>query len=443
MAFEIIFLLLILIYVLTGKKERYLYAIIFFLPFNAFAKSYLDFLNLDSRLFAFWKEILILLFFVSSSNEIMRRCKLKGISIILALYVLLFFFVGCTLDPSSAVVKLRDCLFPILLLMAASSRSYSKKSICNMLMVFSTSILITCLAGFLETFGGYRMQIAIIKDALVGIGPDGTVYYPAAWMIMGHNRMVGLLDSPNQLGMLLAVYLLVSYFFGSYVNTKKKKRYMLLVQIMASICLILTFSRTAFALLAITYFCYLIISIRKGKNIGNSIAIILGVFAVFSVIFYLSSSLQDVVTGTASGKEASSADRGNNISSGLSFAFENILGYGLGSTRMKEDGKPVVFFAESGLIDLMIEQGILGLILLTVYFKKIYNSINRYCKDAKMVNFKLIFIATYICAWVSINPMEIIYTYYLMIFSGILIAQRLSFQKIANYENTCRLPMSH
>lgn len=428
--FEVVFVLAVILYVLAGSKDRYLYVLVFFLPFNAFIKSYLDFVGMDSRLFGFWKEILIAMFFVGSFNQILKHGKLKPISIFLSAYILLFFVLGCTLDVSSAFVKLRDYLFPIILLVTVSSRNYTSKTISNLLIVFSVSILITCFAGFLETFGGLRPQIAIIKNALIGIDPStGTIYYPAAWMIMGRNRMVGLMDSPNQLGVLLAAYLIVSYFFRSFLYSNKRKKFVVIVGIIASICLILTFSRTAFGLLVITYFFYMFLNINNKRNFKRSIYIILGVIVIFAVIFALSESLQEVVMGTATGQEASSADRSNNVMSGLQYIMSHPLGLGLGATKSVNGEATVVFF-ESGMINLTIEQGIGGFILLIIYFEKIYNYIKKISRNTNLNNFRFIFIATFICSCVSINPLEFIYTYYLMIFTGLIISNHITYKNI-------------
>lgn len=427
--FEVVFVLAVILYVLAGSKDRYLYVLVFFLPFNAFIKSSLDFVGMDSRLFGFWKEILILMFFVGSINNILKYCRLKTISFILAIYIVLYFALGCTQDVSSAFVKLRDSLFPILLLITVSSRQYSPKAISNLLLIFSVSILITCIVGILESFGGYRPQIAIIKDAIVGIDPaTGTIYYPAAWMIMGYNRMVGLLDSPNQLGVLLAIYLIVSYFFNGFIISKGKRRFMFLVDILAAICLVLTFSRTAFALLILTYIFYMVSNINNRKNFRRSIYIILGIAVIFGILLLVSQGLQDVVLGTATGQEASSADRQNNIMTGLEFAIKQPWGYGLGTTR-SVNGVAKVFFVESGMVDLMIEQGVIGVILQTIYLYLIFKAIKKSRTDIKLKNFRSVLISTYICAWVSINPMEFIYSYYLMIFVGIVLSYKLSYTK--------------
>jgi len=427
--FEIVFILAVILYVLAGSKDRYLYVLVFFLPFNAFIKSYLDFVGMDSQLFGFWKEILILMFFVGSINNILKYCRLKTISFILAIYIVLYFALGCTQDVSSAFVKLRDSLFPILLLITVSSRQYSQKAISNLLLICSVSILITCIAGILELFGGYRPQIAIIKNAILGIDPTtGTIYYPAAWMIMGHNRMVGLLDSPNQLGVLLAIYLIVTYFFNGFVNKKNRKKFIFVVDIFAAVCLVLTFSRTAFALLVLTYILYMLGNLGNGKNFKRVLLLIMGIALVFGILFIFSQSLQEVVLGTATGQEASSADRQNNIMTGLEFAFKQPWGYGLGTTR-SINGVVNVYFVESGMVNLMIEQGIIGVILLTIYLYLIFKAIKKSRTDIKLKNFRLVLFSTYICAWVSINPMEFIYSYYLMIFVGIVLSYKFSYKK--------------
>lgn len=423
--FEVVFVLAAILYVLAGSKDRYLYVLVFFLPFNAFIKSYLDFVGMDSRLFGFWKEILILMFFVGSINNILKYCRLKTISFILAIYIVLYFALGCTQDVSSAFVKLRDSLFPILLLITVSSRQYSPKAISNLLLIFSVSILITCIAGILESFGGYRPQIAIIKDAIVGIDPaTGTIYYPAAWMIMGHNRMVGLLDSPNQLGVLLAIYLIVTYFFNGFVNQKNRKKFIFVVDIFAAICLVLTFSRTAFALLVLTYILYMLGNLGNEKKFKRALLLIMGIALVFGILFIFSQSLQEVVLGTATGQEASSADRQNNIMTGLEFAFKQPWGYGLGTTR-SIDGVANVYFVESGMVNLMIEQGIIGVVLLFLYLYQTFIICKKNNIKAKYNGFRYVLVVTFFCAWFSVNPMEFIYTYYLMIFTGLVLTHKL------------------
>lgn len=417
MFLEILFLTSVFFYVLTGKSERILYILVFFLPFNAFMKSLLDYIGQDSTLFSFWKEMLVIMLLIANWKNIIKYGKLKTVSIFYSSYILLYFIVGSTYNLSFAVIKLRDYLFPIIILLASSARNFTPRIISKLLYIFSISIFITCLIGFVETFGGLRVPIAVIKNAIVGVGSNGEIYYPAAWMIMGHNRMVGLLDSPNQLGLLLSMYILVSFFFKDYIVTKKVKNFVFFVNVLATICLLLTFSRTAFALIVITYSCYLFFQMKK---IGTIIYTIIFLCMFFFMMLYISEEFQDVVLGTITGQEASSADRSNNITKGLVFAFSNLLGYGLGTTYTAGGTlAPIAFFAESGLINLMIELGLIGLLFMSIYYIKIYKAIGRICKYSNLSNFKYIYIATYICAWVSINPLEFIFTYYLMIFTGI------------------------
>ena len=417
MFFELLFLASVILYVLTGKSERILYVLVFFLPFNAFIKSLLDYIGQDSALFSFWKEMLVTILLIANCKNTNKCGKLKTVSILYASYILLYFIVGSTYNLPFAIIRLRDYLFPIIILLAISVQNITPRIVRKLLYIFSISIFITCLIGFAETFGGLRVPIAVIKNAIVGVGTNGEIYYPAAWMIMGHNRMVGLLDSPNQLALLLSMYILVSFFFKDYIVAKNEKKFILVVNILATICLLLTFSRTAFALLVITYSCYLLFHMKK---IGTIVYAITCLCVIFLVIFYTSEEMRDVVLGTITGQEASSADRGNNITKGIAFALSNPLGYGLGTTYTAGGTlAPIANFAESGLINLMIELGLIGLLLMSIYYIKIYNVFSRICKSTMLANFKYIYVATYICAWVSINPLEFIFTYYLMIFTGV------------------------
>lgn len=421
MIFGILLLIGIILYVSTGKRERILYVLVFLLPFNSFIKNLLDYMNQDSTLFSFWKEILIIVLLMINLKNISKYGKLKTITILYSLYILFYFIVGSTYNLSYAIIRLRDYLFPIILLFTVSLQTITPKITNKLLNIFSISILLTCLMGLAETFGGLRAPIAMVKNAIIGIDSTGEIFYPAAWMIMGHNRMVGLLDSPNQLGLLLSIYLVISFFFKSYLFTKKEKEFTFFVNVLAAVCLILTFSRTAFALLITTYTCYLLFN---RKNIGKIISIILGISVIFILMFYLSEGLQDVVFGTMTGQEASFADRDNNIIKGLEFALSNPLGCGVGTTYTAGGTiSPIAYFAESGLINLMIELGFPGLLFLSIYYLMIYRAFNnRTLRFTDMANFKYIYIATYICAWVSINPLEIIYMFYLMIFTGILLS---------------------
>jgi hypothetical protein len=169
-------------------------------------------------------------------------------------------------------------------------------------------------------------------------------------------------------------------------------------------------------------------NINNRKNFRRSIYIILGIAVIFGILLLVSQGLQDVVLGTATGQEASSADRQNNIMTGLEFAIKQPWGYGLGTTR-SVNGVAKVFFVESGMVDLMIEQGVIGVILQTIYLYLIFKAIKKSRTDIKLKNFRSVLISTYICAWVSINPMEFIYSYYLMIFVGIVLSYKLSYTK--------------
>lgn len=402
-----------------GKKVRPLCVLFLLMPFNSIIKDLFILLTNNGAIFSIWKEVVVFIFFfkVYKKNHIYTRA-LTPFFLVELLFFLVMMVVGVyNHDTTAALLKFRDLIIPQFLVLGVLSMPINQKVLYKLIKVFSIAVVITCILGLFEAYGGGRFSIALLKRAPIQIGLDGTVYYPAAWMIMGYYRMFGVLDSPNQFGIFLSLFAIYCISLKSYiVFSKKELFYGKLVFVGAVLCILFSFSRTSVFVLLVT------LALRYANKRNAERFVMLGIIVAIGTVAlcYVSESFSEVLIGTFNGSEASAADRKNNFTSGIQFLFSNLGGFGLGSSY-PHGSVPPVYFAESAYINLCVEAGIMGLAMFLTFYVLVLKILKRYKSfDLGKYAYALVW-ATIIASFVSINPMECIYTYYFWVYIGIAI----------------------
>lgn len=404
---------------LLGKPIRPLYLLFFLMPFNSIIKDFFIQLVGSGAVFSVWKEIVVIIFFFKAyrKNHIYNRV-LSSYFFIEILFFLVMMLVGVySHDSSASLLKFRDLIVPQFLIFGVLSMQIKERDLAKLMKVFSFAVVVTCLLGLFEAYGGGRFSIAVLKRAAIQIGIDGTVYYPAAWMIMGHYRMFGVLDSPNQFGIFLSLFAVYCVSLKNYITLSKKELlYGKLVFVGAVLCIVFSFSRTSAFILLVT----LALRFANKKNMYRFVLLGILVAAGTAALCFVSESFSQVLIGTFDGSEASAADRRNNFNSGLQFVLTNLAGFGLGSSY-PHGAIPPIYFAESAYINLCIEAGILGLAVFLCFYALILKILKKY-KAFELGKYAYALVwATIIASFVSINPMECIYTYYFWVYIGLAI----------------------
>ena len=138
---------------------------------------------------------------------------------------------------------------------------------------------------------------------------------------------------------------------------------------------------------------------------------------VISLLFF--PDIITVIEATISGKEASSADRTNNVSKALEYILTEPYGHGVGASNNRFQSE-MVYFAESSIMNIMIELGVLGLLILLLIHIQIIKIISRNGRnECFFYVFMAIAISSIITCLFSINLYGIPYVYFWWIFLGL------------------------
>jgi len=436
MLYEELFFFVIVVFLISSDKINSLYLIVVLLPFNSFIKDVLEYLYGGGALFTYWKEAAIAIFAVKVFLNMQKKIdkQMTSYFIVLFFYIMIFFFIGYIRfqNLNASIAKLRDILFPILLFLSLCISKIKESQVRRILFLYTLSFLLIGLTGFMDLFGGYRLAFALITQKIKYIS-NGILYYPDAMEIMGYNRMNGIMDGPNQLGLYTSVFVLAMLVLRKKIKWNNIKDKLIdIIIIMSIVILILTFSRTAIVTVIIAWYIYL--RNEKGRKLFEIVKVIFIILAIYFILTPFLPQIHKIFLGTISGHENSSANRGNDIFDGLKYVLNHPLGNGLGASYLIAAGQPLVYFVESAFLNICIELGIMGLILLIGFYIliliKLKNKIssNSFAK----VSYALLF-TTIITSFFSTNPAEPTYTFYLWMFLGLSFSIIISDHKRYNF----------
>ena len=229
-------------------------------------------------------------------------------------------------------------------------------------------------------------------------------YSSPSFLIMGIERMFGLVGGPNQFGMLTAIYILLLLFI---IDNGAKNLFVKTALLLSIICCILTFSRAGWGIILITICCVNILKGKISKILGVLflLSLILGI--IFIILQLMAPDFANIILSSVTGEEASVSARGDIVKDGFTLILQNLLGHGLG-TGVEESGAPV---AESSVIICLYEMGIVGTLLL--YYLLINISIKIFKSNVTYSKILLSFtFATIIASVISMNPFQFPYIYF-------------------------------
>lgn len=427
------------LYCLLKSPIKALYLIILLLPFHFFLKSSLEYFFGGGAVFAAWKEVAVLTIFVKSRNSGEND---QHTSIGLVLYV---FFITLILyylfsnDYLNSLAQLRDHFFPILLMLAVSRINFTTGNLYKAYKYLSISACICFIFGFLQMFF-FNIAISTVKQTIDFVDEDGYIQYTTnSARIMGFERMSGLFDGPNVLGLFCALFLVITIgiLFSDFKRHLSRffLKFTQLNLLLAFCCLLLSFSRAGW----LCVFIGVVILMKKFSiRLKPPIVLLsLGLFilVVFSIVFAIPSA-GEILINSLTLKEASASERSNDFVKGLEMAIIEPWGHGLGTTdprfpELKE------FAVESAFWNITYEIGIFGLFLILlihlIYIKSFINKklgLNPFSKIAFALS-----IASLLISFVSINPYGMPYIYFWWLIIGIGVNRSISVEKsLVNYK---------
>lgn len=421
---EFVVLLLIISFCLIKKAETVVYLIILLLPFHDFIKSCFHFFLGGGEVFAYWKELAILILL---GKVILKKGSLgKGLYFVFILYIIyVFLYTIFVQNIIAALPSLRDYTITILLLIGITGVVFKENNpIQKILFIVSIAVLIHCIIGFVQMF--YMNEyISVLMGRVTDINNSGyIVYATASARILGYERMAGIAGGgPNGFGLYLSLVIIVLY--SAFIQsqklglTKQLKRFMKIAFILSVFCLILSFSRAGWAISLIGIILVSILNnIKiKLKYVISVLFISIGVSAAVAVFY---PQAVDIISATFEGKEASAAARGNNIASGLDQVLGEPWGHGVGTTDLRY--RNVNFYTESSFLNLAYEIGIQGVLFFILMIAIIGYAI--YCKKffKKGLFTKIaiaILIPSLIACFVSVNPFGMPYIFFWWLFMGL------------------------
>ncbi len=403
---ELVLLLIIISAFALIKVEKGVMLFFVLLPFHAFVKNFFVFFFQAGGIFSNWKELVLII--LLGKIFLLKRKLFLTKNLMLLFYVFLAYlcivFLG-TKNLSNALNPLRNHLFFIVVFLVFSNVKINFSSMRGFVLFPMISFLISYLMGFVQLFL-LKIPLGFYMGRIAGIDPSGYIFYTTnSARILGFERMAGIIGGPNDFGLFVAISLLFSIIiltgeFG-YRKSKSLLLFSYITMSIGFIALIYSFSRAGWAI----FFGSLIIFLITKKIKIRISFIIIGIVALLGFFVFVANTdiVQDVYQKTVSGEEASSADRLNNVSSGLSVIFDKPWGNGLGTTN-NQDPTAVEFFAESATINIIYELGFIGYFLLVMIFVvigvKTYLSRN----DHLFARLSLAVISvTFVASFVSVN----------------------------------------
>lgn len=417
MIIELIIVVAYILFCIKASPKTILISIVLLLPIHGFIKAVV--FTDSGSLFALWKEIGIL--FVFYKTRSLGNKRISNLLFFIALFDILFaiyLYVGY-IRGYTVLADIRKFIFPVILLWGVSKLSFKQTDIRNLITSIIIGSIIINITGVVDFF---MPEIRLLMRTLMGIkyqiALDGNVYYEiSSYKIMGIDRVAGFMGGgPNMLGVYNAVVLLFcvyAYITKLFQGVGFKSLFYLGLSL-SCFCILTSFSRAGWALLAITvlYIGYTRRSYRKYVYWVISFGALLSASAYFAV-----ENVRTVIDGTFSGNEASSAKRGSMTQDAFEFLLNNPWGAGVGASN--HDAEQYLYFAESSWLNLGIAVGFVGAIFYLVLLYNIYIRV----KTNRHSNFRLIatgFIIAYsITGCVSVNVVENPFVYYAWLIMGL------------------------
>ncbi len=413
---EIVLLLLFLLFCLKHSSKQILCFIFLFLPLHGTIKTIV--FQTGGELFSMWKELGLIIIMLKERNAIFQGYNsIWRTYIFLCLCALVYFWLG-TIHGYHGSSTLKKILFPCLLTLCVAKINFNRNDIKKLFFCILVGSIIINITGLLDFLSPpIRSIFRHLMNVEYSVSKDGTVYYDInSFTIMGYERVCGLMSGgPNQFGIFNAGILFIDIIAILYCNTifnlKKYKIIIVISLCMSSLFLLLSFSRAGMAIVLISL---LIMSLTDRKLRSKTIFIMFILMCALIIGMMYSPQVKEIILATLTGKEASSSNRYSMTNEALEFLIDHPFGYGLGATS----GDKSVYFAESSLINIGIEIGLIGLFLLLILILYIYRSVKNN-KSNKTYRACCAFLIAYVMtSLVSVNTYENPFIYYAWLIFG-------------------------
>lgn len=363
MLITLLFILLVTIFCLRGRVENIICLLICILPFHGFISDLLTYYIGDPGLFPMWRDVCCLFLFVKvflAKNKSSRSSILNAFIIMSMVYItfILMIFWGKYEKGISFYRIYMDALCIIYVLSQANLSSMAYRQIAKTFIFIS---LLACISGFVQYFI-LREYLHIIFDHYE-ITPMGTLAFKSpSWTIMGYERMAGFVGGPNNFGVYMSIVILVSFAlkdeYGRILHRAESLLFTI-VLLLSCFCLLLSFSRAGWGIVFVAFLLYQYRKYGMKKIIPIMISFVLFVGFVLILVYLAFPEASEIIEGTFSGQESSSASRASMVQDSYEILLGSLYGNGIGSADV-ETGR---FFAESSMLNLTFELGIQGVIL--------------------------------------------------------------------------------
>lgn len=401
-------IIIVLIYWVLCLKNNFIWilsSLIIVFPAHSTLKQLLFISTGGAGFFALWYDIAIFtLLFKALFIKHHHIRFIKSLLLLLGILSLYLLVSQMSSKPDTeALSTYRIYVHCICLFVALSIYKYSNRDLTVLKNVFVCSTIIYSITAiFIYFFFQYETHILLGHIEYI----NGTMQYNSpSFLIMGIERMFGLVGGPNQFGMLIAIYILLLLLI---INNRAENLFIIKTALLLSIiCCILTFSRAGWGIILITICCVNILKGKISKILGVLflLSLILGV--IFIILQLIAPDFANIIISSVTGEEASVSARGEIVKDGFTLILQNILGHGLG-TGIEESGAPV---AESSVVICLYEMGIVGTILL--YYLLINISIYIFKSNVNYSKMLLSFtFATIIASVISMNPFQFPFIYF-------------------------------
>lgn len=423
MVLEFLLIIVFLFFCYRSSEMKILYLIFFLLPIHGSIK-FLVFKD-GGEIFAGWKELgILILFFRTLPLKNYAYPKLLNTFLLFSVVIIFYTVIGFSNGyPFAGTFK--KVFFPFFLTIAVSKIRFTREQTKMFFLIILSGSLLINITGILDFISpALRLSFRVLLGATFEEADDGTKYFDiSSFQIMGMDRVSGLITGgPNQMGVFNSAIMILGLF--CWVNkaifkfSRLQTRWVLLCLGASAFCLLTSFSRAGWAILVIT-FTYILIVDKQFRNFGLKYVFI--VLSIIIVVIFSVPKIYYIIESTLSGKEASSAARGNMTMEALGYLFENPQGKGLGATDFAHTHfNTGLYFAESSLINLGIELGVFGMLLLLIFKFRMGLLIKKNIKNNGFASVGFGFMLGYIItSAVSVNTYENPFVYYAWMIFGL------------------------
>lgn len=397
--FENTYLLIFLIIViglnmlLNQTRDISTFSIFFlsaFLPFYAIIRAFLQLESFEILSFYvnYIRDFVILFCFImillkQSTTQIIKNRNtvdkhlMLGINLLLVNYIYGFVISLVNGYTSLGIKGVHLNIIPILLVYIISNSAYIDEKI--IAKFIKSSIMI----GLIVSVIG--MVLYLVKPVIFGqlflifSQQDESNFLQA----LNYSRMVGTFLSPNVFGSYMAILLLLT--IHEAINNKMRSFLAVIFIVMFSVCLILSFSRGAWAFAISGIFIFLLLSRNKfsKKQVQFAILSLISVIAIALIMPFVNRGLGNYLLERFSSifdfSNESSYGRSGNWQGVIASFSSNIFGLGLGIASINllsypelaqklgvnvVDGYYIKIIAETGIVGMILFSGFL---LLTIH----------------------------------------------------------------------------